>query len=49
MKKYIAVVLALVFALTFVSCSREENIPPEKKISESASESSEQIEESVAE
>lgn len=49
MKKYIAVVLALVFALTFVSCSREENIPPEKNISESASESSEQSEESVAE
>ena len=49
MKKYIAVVLALVFVLTFVSCSRSEDVPPEEKISEPASESSEQSEESVAE
>lgn len=49
MKKYIAVVLALVFVLTFVSCSRSEDVPPEEKISEPASENSEQSEESVTE
>ena len=49
MKKYIAVVLALVFALTFVSCSRGEDVSQEEKISEPASENSEQSEESVAE
>ena len=49
MKKYIAIVLALVFVLTFVSCSRGENVPPEEKISEPASENSEQSEESVTE
>ena len=49
MKKYIAVVLALVFVLTFVSCSRGEDVSPEEKISEPASENSEQSEESVAE
>lgn len=46
MKKYIAVVLALVFVLTFISCSRGENIPPEENISEPASESSQESEES---
>lgn len=45
MKKYIAVVLALVFVLTVASCSRGENIPPEENISKPALESSEQNEE----
>ena len=49
MKKYIAVVLALVFVLTFVSCSRGENIPPEENISAPVLEGSEQSEESVTE
>ncbi|MBP1570115.1 MAG: hypothetical protein J6A12_06955 [Oscillospiraceae bacterium] len=49
MKKYIAIVLALVFVLTFVSCSRGENIPPEENISAPVLEGSEQSEESVTE
>ncbi len=49
MKKYIAVVLALVFVLTVASCSRREDIPQEENISEPVLESSEQSDEAALE
>ena len=47
MKKLVAILLSLIFVLSFSSCSNQEELQPEENISEPVSESSEPSEESL--